>query len=410
MASVPVDPALVLVRRLRWTAAVGQLGVLWEASSRWGLELDYGQLLGLVGLGVGVNVALGRPWPGLRSERGRVRFAVVFDIVLLTAMLGLAGGPYNPFTVLYLVHTALAAAVLGQAWTWAVAALSTGGYALLFLVHRSVPALEHHHPDASGAPSLHLQGMWMGFMLASGAIAFFVARLARELAEKDGALQREAARADRLAALTTFAGGAAHELGSPLATIAVIAKELERAGGEAAEDAVAIRAEVARCRSLLDDLAVRSGEGVGEAPDPVRLSALCAGAVEALPTELRGRVDVDASGDSVRVPPRSVERILSNLVRNGLAASGPSGRVRVTGELVDGLVRLTVADAGEGMTPEVLARAGEPFFTTRPPGQGSGLGLYLARSFASQHGGRLDLRSQPGEGTTVTLELRSARG
>jgi two-component system sensor histidine kinase RegB len=391
--------AWTTLSRLRWLAAAGQLIVL--ALVMWAdFKLPNAAIFGVAMVTASSNVILGR-WVRLAW---RVQVAVVLDIVLLTALLGLAGGPHNPFTALYLVHTALSAALLGPRWTWGVALLSTFGYAALFPWHYPVHEIMQHHD-----PTAHLRGMWVAFAITSVAIAFFVARLAAVARDQAEALIAAAARADRLASLTTLAAGAAHELGSPLTTIAIAAKELENGARQAgretdAEDAKLIGEETARCREILQEIAGRAGTGVGEAPERVDGEWLEAELRRALGEALSARVDV-AHGRAfwAILPPRTFGRAVVTLVRNALEASPDPQRVSVQLRRGDEAVEVEVLDSGVGLSAAVAARVGEPFFTTRPPGQGLGLGVFLARAFVEQTGGEMTLTSAPGKGTRVLM-------
>jgi two-component system sensor histidine kinase RegB len=261
---------------------------------------------------------------------------------------------------------------------------------------------------------MHLEGMWAAFALAAGFIVYFVQRVTRALAAREAELveaRAAAARHEKLTALGTLAAGAAHELSTPLSTIAVVARELERqltrTGAEAAtlEDARLIRQQVARCRDILTQMTLDAGASQGESMVERAPAALVEEALEGLPERERVRTELDARTWEERelVPAHAFARAIRGVVKNALQASGPGTPVRL------GLVReaagwrLTVEDSGEGMAAEVLARAGEPFFTTKAPGEGMGLGLFLTRAVLEQLGGGLVLRSTPGEGTTVVL-------
>jgi two-component system sensor histidine kinase RegB len=253
--------------------------------------------------------------------------------------------------------------------------------------------------------------------VAVGLTAYFVVQLAAALERRDAEIagvREQAARNERLASLTTLAAGAAHELGTPLGTIGVVARELERSiealGAQApdgmAEDARLIRSELHRCRRILDEMSARAGENAGESPEVVRLGDVVAESLQALPDGLAERVSAEGLSEIiVRAPQHALARALFNLVRNGLEAGGPEGRVTISGGLTDGWLRLAVSDAGPGMPADVLARAGEPFFSTKPAGRGMGLGLFLTRTLLENLGGRMRLESSPPAGTTVWVEL-----
>jgi two-component system sensor histidine kinase RegB len=265
--------------------------------------------------------------------------------------------------------------------------------------------------------------MWFAFALTATLTAAFVVRLTAAIQRRDReieAIREHAARSERLAALTTLAAGAAHELGTPLATIAVAAGELERAvsrlppahSAPLIDDAKLIRGQLDRCRQILDQMTAAAGEVTGEAPVPIPLRALLAEVrAELAPLDAdRLRVHLGVDGGVV-VPHRALARAITNLVRNAFDASTAGSAVDVEIESDERrLLRVTVTDRGHGMAADVLERATEPFFTTKAAGRGMGMGLFLARALVEQLGGRLLLSSVPGGGTTAILELPAEVG
>jgi two-component system sensor histidine kinase RegB len=342
---------------------------------------------------------------------------MAFDTLALTAILYLTGGAHNPFSVLYLVSIAMGALVLGPRWTAGLAAPARAGSAAG--LGRSRPRDDLRGHDLHGAYALHLRGMWIAFGLAALLVAYFGERLARALASREAEVLRlaaESARQARLASLGTLAAGAAHELATPLATIGVAAREIERAAAGrpglegAAEDAALIASELRRCRAILDEMAAQAGTAAGEAACAVAFDALARDVVARVKSPERVAVEGASEGDVLRVPRQAVARALANLVQNAIDASPEGARVSLAARRENGHVVFVVEDRGSGMAPEVLARAGEPFFTTKPPGAGMGLGVFLARTLAEGAGGRLRLESQPGRGTRACLEIPGLRG
>ena len=415
-----LDVGLAWLVRLRWGAAAGQLATVAVAQAAMGIRLPLLRLLVPIAITVLTNVALAvalrRRVPLTRPRCGAV---LVLDTLLLSALLHATGGAANPFSILYLVQITVAAVVLGPRWTWSLAVLSVGCYGLLFFTHLPLghPAAGH---DETGF-SVHLQGMWVAFAVAAALTAYFVVKLATAIERQEAelaAVKDAAARNERLASLTTLAAGAAHELGTPLATIAVAARELERgirdlprpAADALAEDARLIRAELERCRAILNRLAADTGQAPGEAPVPVALRDILTEIVDGLPVPLQSRLSVTpAPADRPACVPRgALVQVARSLLSNAFEAG--EGPVRLSVESEGARVRLRVQDEGPGMPPEVLARAGEPFFTTKPAGRGLGLGLFLARTLSEQMGGRLTLQSWPGRGTTATVEILEAPG
>jgi two-component system sensor histidine kinase RegB len=405
---------LAWLLRLRWGAIAGQAATILGVERVMGIALPLLPLFAIVGVELLSNAALAR-WARARMavpERVLV-LVLTGDILLLTALLHLTGGPFNPFNFLYLVHIALAAVVLRSRWTWTLAGLSFACFGALFLEQSFFGADAHAHAGHTDM-RMHLYGMWIAFGVAAVFIVYFVTRVSRDLARREQELREAralAAQSERLAALATLAAGAAHELSSPLSTIAVAAKELERdlerasSAGKSA-DARLIREEVARCRAILTRMAAHAAPDAGGASE-ISAEQLLDAALSALPDRARIAIAIDerARGCRLLVPPHALAQALRCVLENAQQAVAGGGEVSVRVAIDEGTCLVEVTDSGAGMTPEVLARAGEPFYTTKPPGHGMGLGLFVSRAALERIGGRLELRSQPGRGSVATLRL-----
>ncbi len=403
---------------LRWGALAGQLATILTVDRVMHIDLPLVPLACVLAVGAASNVALDSWRRRADVEDGMLAAVMLLDVGLLTAVLYFTGGPFNPFSFLYLVNVALAAVLLPPGWTWALAGVSLALFGGLFFAHVPLPlgdhAMGHDHPI-----SMHVQGMWVAFGVAAAFIVYFIQRVRGALAERDaelGEVLRAAARHEKLASLATLAAGAAHELATPLSTIAVVAKELERTLGTAAGNGPAIsdvrlvRAQVERCREILQQMAADAGESTGEAPVVVPIAAVLDAALADLAGRERVRREIApaVAGGLIRVPPRALSQALRGILKNALEASPGEADVWVRVEQAPGQWRIVVVDRGRGMTPDVLARAGEPFFTTKNGdglGRGMGLGLFLARIVLERLGGELGLVSEQGRGTTVTLTL-----
>jgi two-component system sensor histidine kinase RegB len=421
MVEEPVSPARInfgWLVRLRFATVAGQ--ALTIAVVRWGMnvEIPMAPLFALVGLALASNLAC-IVVAHLRPAREWWLLAVMaFDVVAFSGLLYFTGGPENPFSFLYLVPIAIAAITLRSGWTWLLVLLSLVSSLVLFARHRPLPMVGGH----AGHMALHLRGMWVAFGVAAAFIVYFLMRVRRALEVREEELSESrslASRQERLASLATLAAGAAHELATPLSTIAVVAKDLERevaaVGAPAAADDVRLmRAEVERCRRILSRMRVDAGDPAGEQFANVSVREILADCLGDGPAAARA-VDVwieDAAAGAVTAVPRhAFGQALRGLVDNARQASRPGApvKVRVTtqGTTGDGTRRLVfeIADRGPGIPPEVVARVGEPFFTTKPAGQGMGLGVFLARAIVERLGGGLSIRSAPGDGTTATLWL-----
>jgi two-component system sensor histidine kinase RegB len=403
--------------KLRWGAAVGQtLAIL---AARWILRLDVPVpvLLSIVLFQAVENVLL-QQWMQRAAAvpHGVIAATMFLDAVLLTALLAFSGGYSNPFSTIYLVNVALAVVLLDPPWAWAMLGASLVLFGSLFAVTRLSALGPLSSLDQQDVMALHMQGMWVAFVVAAAFIVYIMQRVQMSLTRVQQALAEErslSARNDKVASLATLAAGAAHELSTPLSTIAVVVKELQRSAEKSGapegtiQDFALIREQVERCRDILHHMSAQAGENAGEPLLPVPLVRWVVDTLEFLPG--RGRVDVHAKVDleryAVAGPPKSITRALRSLLKNALQASPESTRVTLQIALEGDLVTAQVIDRGCGMPGEILSRAGEPFFTTKVPGEGMGLGLFLTQTLAEQLGGGLELRSTPGSGTVATLKL-----
>jgi two-component system, sensor histidine kinase RegB len=423
-ASAPALTFAWLVR-LRWGAVAAQAATVLVARRVLAVPLVLPWLVTLIAVSGVTNAGLflwvraGRP-----ATHRAIGAILVVDTALLTGVLYLSGGPSNPFSILYLVYVTLGAVTLGIGWAATLVVVAALGYALLFSADGAMGGMSgmaHHHAmdgHAMGgsAYSTHLQAMWVAFAVAATLIAYFGSRVAHALRDREVQLadaQRVAARSKTVASLSSLAAGAAHELGTPLATIAVAAHELELALQKVdlptlTADARLIREALERCRRIVEEMSGRSGETMGEMPRPVSLDRL----VE----DLRGRVtgwshaplDVTmdpAAPGPVTVPVRGLAQALASLLRNAFDASQGAGPVRLDVLRRGGRLRFDVIDEGPGIPRAILDRVGEPFFTTKASGQGMGLGVFLAQAFAERWNGRVWIESEVGTGTRAHLEI-----
>jgi two-component system sensor histidine kinase RegB len=382
--------ALRWLVRLRWHAAAGAAIAVGVGRASFELDLPLAPLIAVIAAIVASNLALARHDEAPGAQLGWI---IAADTVLLTLLLGFAGGAENPFAILYLLLITLASHLAGRVWSGAVFGLAAAGFAALFVWHRPLPALADLQPYSVA----------VALVIGAGAHAFTIGRLTTALREHHlalAAVRGRVGRIETLAAVGTLAAGAAHELGTPLGAIAIAASDLEHMlpPGEAVEEARAIRDDVDRCRRIIDRMVARSGVTLGEVPAPTTAAAVLAQLGAELGAELEARIERDAV---FRCPVTGLVQVLANLVRNAHQAGGAATLTAV----VDAeRVVFVVEDDGRGVAADLVARIGEPFVTTRP-GEGMGLGLYLGRTFAELWGGSLTVAAGSPRGTRVRLEL-----
>ncbi len=416
MESEEQPPGLRWLIRLRWMAGVGIPLLVFFARWRYDIAFPWG-----VVWGVFLCVVVGNLAAGGLSKRGvpeaRLSTALVLgDILLLTCLLYYTGGAHNPFTVLYLLHITLAVMLLSGAMAWLAVVLCGGSFAFLF-------SSGHMLVTRAGVPlctdlNFHLQGMLVATVVAGAGVVYFVTRLNASLLAQGKIIERSRALAERekrLASVATLAAGLAHELATPLSTIAVVSKELESASSELChnpacqEDVRQIRKEVERCRAILQRIGNQAVTEEVCQTRPVVADTLPARLEPFLPLHLTGRVKWKFRHPlpALVTQPEPLLRALAVLVKNALDASKDGQRVgiEVSQEAGSSGWRISVRDHGCGMTQETLDHLGEPFFTTKEPGAGMGLGFFLARALIERIEGKIEVESQLNVGTVATIVI-----
>ncbi len=398
--------------RLRWLALTGQSAAVLGAQFGLGLRLPFGWCFLVIAVSSWLNLALRIRFPAsYRLSDDSAALLLAFDIVQLAALLFLTGGLQNPFSLLFLAPVLISATALPPERTLALGMLAIGLATLLALVHRPLPWFADGRIEL---PFLYVSGVWTAILLGTaftGVYAWRVAEEARQLAQALAATELVLAREQHLSQLDGLAAAAAHELGTPLGTIMVVAKELDRQLGPTATPAVAddlklLRDQVDRCRGILSKLtSLDEDEGFLQT---LSFSHL----IEELVAPQRAlgiAVDVTKSGDGPEPSCRRNPGVtfgLANILDN--AVDFAETRVLVEARWTLDRVSLEFRDDGPGFPSEVLLRAGEPYVTTRSPGpstspdtvgSGLGLGLFIAKTLIERSGAQLSLSnaSTPGK-------------
>jgi len=398
--------------RLRWAEIAGQAATVLVGQFLLEGALPMAPLFGVIAVGLVSNLLIELHFFGDRRSRDiarpvherQIALVMMLDIGVLTGLLYFTGGPDNPFAFLYVVQIALATVLVQARWTWMLVGLSFVGFGILLIANQPLVI-----PDGR-----RIVGMWVALGVASAFVVYFLRRITGALAERDAELtfaRGLAARQERLASLATMAAGAAHELSTPLGTVALAAKELEHAlmrtaDPELAADARLIREQVGRCRSILEQMAQGAGT-VGESVATCTIGSLLDEALAGIRDAPVVHRDVPAAivGTVLRLPPHAVSQALRSLVTNAQDASPSTAAVVIAARCEAGTLELVIRDRGAGMPDEILERIGEPFYTTKPPGRGMGLGLFLARAVIEAVGGTLQIDSAAGTGTEVRVLL-----
>jgi len=334
----------------------------------------------------------------------------LIDVMALTAQLYFSGGSTNPFVLMYLLPITLTAAALPGAFSGMMAVVTGVCYSILMFKYQPMP---HVHMQHGSDFDLHVMGMWLGFVVSGGLIAYFVVKMGQTLRERDAvlaAMREDQLRNERILALGTLATGAAHELGTPLSTMAVLLKEMERDAADDAESAARLgilRDQVNRCKHILSSLSASAGHARAEAgsgmPIDDYLQQLLADW-----RKMRPAVQIDAVCDGPRPAPRILtEQTLSQAIINILnnAADASPEQIEMEAYWDRDTLRIEIRDRGPGLAPAVEQNAGTPFFTTKEPGHGLGLGLFLAHATLNRFGSKVELLNREGGGACTRLAL-----
>ena len=410
---IPVSEESLKLRWLagaRWWACLGLC--LAFGIGRWGLgfSLEVEPFAEILLMLVGTNLFL-YTLTVPASDR-LIAATILADVVLFTTMLYFYGGSANPLSSIYFLYVILASILMRPAWAWTVATLCSLCFASLFFSFLPIAELAGGHIHHHHGFSTHLQGMLITFVFTSYVIVYFITRLTSALRARESILEdlrEKNRRSERLAGLTTLAAGAAHELRNPLGAISVSIKEVERelqaspAHAELLVEVESVNVAIQRCQRIIDDLCRNAGVVGGEPITTTSIHELMERLLGHLPRREMCTVTVaEAFGEgSFKTFASSLVQALLSLVRNGLEY----GDVVMDVQRIGKSIRFSVRDVGPGISPDILPRLGEPFFSTKGAGKGMGLGLFIAKTFAERLGGSLTFDSTSPQGTIVTLSI-----
>ncbi|MFH1216183.1 MAG: HAMP domain-containing sensor histidine kinase [Pseudomonadota bacterium] len=359
------------------------------------------------------------------------------DIILMTLLFFNVVSIFNPLNILFIIYIVLGALLLEKSCSYVLATFTLFCYAIFFYFSNPTPfdhslqgfsSLIESNPELVAVFSSQMDAyfhnhsyfMFFVFFLMVLLIVYPVGQIKKNMQEQDAILKEldeEKMRNEKLASLATFAAGAAHEFSTPLSTIAVAAGEMlfhfKKHGGDKGliDDTRLIRDQVSRCKEILYQMSADSGKLLGEAVDKFSIKELVYEAMTLFSFENLQQVNfINQVGDlQIVMPVRTLTRTIRELMKNALDASGPGSPIDITCRKDANFLYFEVVDHGSGMDPDFLKRAIEPFYTSKQPGKGMGLGLYLAKIMANRFGGDLKLISKQGEGTTAVLTFALER-
>lgn len=335
---------------------------------------------------------------------------LLLDVAALTVQIYLSGGASNPFISLFLLQVTLGAILLESWSVWFLVVITSACYVLLTLSYRE---LEVPHLHGSNFLNLHIQGMFVCFVLAACLLVLFIGRITRNLRARDtrlAELRQHSIEEDHIVRMGLLASGAAHELGTPLATLSVILGDWSRmreirGNEELAQELEEMQAQLDRCKTIVSGILMSSGEARGEGTvhtsirdffDDVAAEWSSARSPSSFQYENFFRADHPMISDL------ALKQVLFNVLDNAYEASPDHVSMRI--EPLDDAVAVTVVDEGPGFSDDVLGRLGKPYATTknRP---GAGLGLFLVVNVVRKLGGQVTATNRPEGGAQVAIEL-----
>src|SRR5271155_711885 len=414
----PRNVRLDTLVRLRWLAVLSQFAAVLVVHFGLEFEVPIWPCVAVIALAALLNVALRVSFHQTQwLEPDRAAWLLGFDVAELTALLFLTGGLQNPFSFMLLGPVLISATALPPRMTLLIGVFAVLCSTLLVFFHYQLP-WEAEEPLE--LPETYVVGVWLSILLAIGYIGVYtwqVAEEARQLSDALAATELVLAREQHLSQLDGLAAAAAHELGTPLSTITVVAREIERAldpNSPYADDVKLLREQAQRCREILAKITELPA---GEPFDRMPLSALIE---EAVAPHRNFGVSIgvpsppDRADEPVGARNPAIRYGLGNLIEN--AVDFAHRRVEIFAQWTADDVSIAISDDGPGFAAEVLDRIGAPYVTHRRPSSrgpednedkvfGLGLGFFIAKTLLERSGGRLSLTNQapPMHGATVTV-------
>ncbi|WP_404418345.1 ATP-binding protein [Marinospirillum sp.] len=400
---------LTLVRGITWTGFLG--GIIF------GLEVVGFQLNILAVFSVIIAMALINllTWWRLKWQRPvadiEYLLHLLVDVIGLSLLFYLTGGANNPFISYFLVPLTISAATLPWRFTWILACYILASYTALMFFHHPVPQLGQHL-ESSGL-SLHVLGMWVNFILSTGLITVFVFKMAQSLRNRDADLsdtREQALRDEQIMAVATQAAGTAHELGTPLSTLAVLLKEMHNENQDNPEllaDLKLLRSQVDTCKLTLQSLVSNADKSRLLNPESKPVKAFLKDVLEhweVLRPDVRYCIDWPEGNQPEPwiLADITLQQALINLLNNAADASGKKP-VTISMEWDAVEAQIEIHDQGPGIPMEIAERLGQTFISTKS--KGLGLGLFLTHATINRLGGAVRLYNHSQGGTLTEVRI-----
>jgi len=397
---------------LRWIAVAGQLATILVVNFLLDVQLPLVEMLTLLGVLALFNITSAlRCRLSLPVSNGEIFAALLVDVAVLTGQLYYSGGISNPFVFLYLLQVAAATVLLRRYYIWAIVAVTVLGLVTLIEWHRplAIPGL-----GSAALSAQYVGGLLVCFALNATLLVIFIGRMIRNLRQRDDSLaklRQRAAEEEHIVRMGLLASGAAHELGTPLATLSVILGDWARmapfAGEpELREEIEEMQQQVDRCKAIVSGILMSAGETRGDRPVETTLHAFLDDLVdEWRRTRAGATLKYERVGvrDERIISDTALKQMIANVLDNALEAA-PDAPLRLEASADEETLMLRVRDRGPGFSPQMLERFGTPYRSSKGK-PGRGLGLFLSVNVARTLGGRIEAHNLPGAGAEVVIQL-----
>lgn len=402
------------ILRLRWLAVLGQLAAIFIVAQGLEFNVEIVPCVSIIALSAALNLGLQTAAnPMQRLEPMQAAGLLALNIVELAGLLFFTGGLQNPFSFLFLAPVLISATALPARFTFGLGLLAVACASILFFFHFSLP---WDSDDPLVLPPVYLVGVWLSIALAIGVTSLYsfqVSEEARKLADALAATELVLTREQHLTQLDGLAAAAAHELGTPLATIFLISRELEKTVKDASisADLKTLREQTQRCRDILSKITQLSSTG---APfDHMKLSELIEEVVAPhrdFGVDIKVRIAVAVAAEPVGSRNPAILYGIGNIVENAVDFARTT--VEVNAWWNKDHIEIVISDDGAGIPPDILNRIGEPYLSRRRPQddggserRGLGLGVFIARTLLERTGAKVSFtnRTFPEHGAVVQI-------
>lgn len=402
---------LLLLIQLRWIAVIGQVATIAFVHYWLAINLPVVNMVAVVAFLIGLNlVSLLRHNRQDRVTNTELMLELLLDVAALTVQLYLSGGASNPFISLFLLQVILGSILLETWSTWLLVTMTAACFALLGFLYQPIEMPHAHGGDLFG---LHIQGMFICFVLVSCLLVLFITRISSNLRDRDARLaelRQHSVEEDHIVRMGLLASGAAHELSTPLSTLSVILNDWQKMpkltdDQELSQEMAEMVAQLERCKTIVSGILMSSGEARAEGTVHTTLNRFLDEAIEDW-RALKQPASFDYTNvvncDERIASDLALRQVIFNVLDNALEAS--PNWIGVAAGRKNGDLVISVSDGGAGFRQDLLDDFGKPYRTTKSR-TGAGLGLFLVVNVIRKLGGSVAAKNADDGGACVTLTL-----